>query len=91
MMLEATIFFDSGLAEDFVYRRMRGGQLLSKGRYLGAQMLAYLEDDLWIENAPLRQWPGAEAEGWIAQNQPGPNSLSGPGQRDLRRHAARAE
>ncbi|MFM8747231.1 MAG: threonine aldolase family protein [Aestuariivirga sp.] len=51
MMLEAVIFFDLALAEDFAYRRMRGGQLLSKGRYLGAQMVAYLADDLWLENA----------------------------------------
>lgn len=51
MMLEAVVFFDRGLAEDFGYRRMRGGQLLSKGRYLGAQMLAYLADGLWLDNA----------------------------------------
>lgn len=51
MMLEAVIFFDTSLAEDFAYRRMRAGQLLSKSRYLGAQMLAYLEGDLWLENA----------------------------------------
>lgn len=51
MMLEAVIFFDHALAEDFLYRRMRGGQLLSKSRYLGAQMLAYLKDDLWLKNA----------------------------------------
>ncbi len=51
MMLEAVVFFDTSLAEDFLYRRKRAGQLLSKGRYLSAQMLAYLEDDLWLENA----------------------------------------
>ena len=51
MFLEAVIFFDLGLAEDFAYRRMRSGQLMSKSRYLGAQMLAYLEDGLWLENA----------------------------------------
>ncbi len=51
MMLEATVFFDLTLAEDFAHRRMRAGQLVSKTRYLGAQMLAYLEDDLWLENA----------------------------------------
>jgi threonine aldolase len=39
------------LADDFAYRRMRGGQLVSKGRYLGAQMVAYLKNDLWLENA----------------------------------------
>jgi threonine aldolase len=51
MMLEAVIFFDLALAEDFAYRRMRGGQLMSKSRYLGAQMTAYLEGGLWLDNA----------------------------------------
>lgn len=51
MMLEAVIFFDMSLAEDFAYRRMRGGQLMSKSRYLGAQMLAYLDGGLWLDNA----------------------------------------
>jgi threonine aldolase len=53
MMLEAVIFFDTTLAEDFLYRRMRSGQLLSKGRFLSAQMLAYLKDGLWLENARI--------------------------------------
>ncbi|NJM30786.1 MAG: low specificity L-threonine aldolase [Rhizobiales bacterium] len=48
MMLEAVIFFDLKLAEEFEYRRMRGGQLVSKSRYLAAQMLAYLADGLWL-------------------------------------------
>ena len=51
MMLEAVVFFDLALAEDFAYRRMRSGQLMSKSRYLGAQMLAYLDNGLWLENA----------------------------------------
>ena len=51
MILEAVVFFDTGLADDFLYRRKRAGQLLSKGRYLSAQMLAYLKDGLWLENA----------------------------------------
>jgi threonine aldolase len=53
MMLEAVVFFDTKLADDFAYRRMRGGQLVSKSRYLGAQMLAYLKDGLWLENARM--------------------------------------
>ena len=53
MMLEAVVFFDTKLADDFAYRRMRGGQLVSKHRYLGAQMLGYLKDSLWLENARL--------------------------------------
>jgi threonine aldolase len=51
MIIEAVVFFDTALAEDFLYRRKRAGQLLSKGRYLSAQMLAYLKDGLWLENA----------------------------------------
>jgi threonine aldolase len=51
MALEAVVFFDLSLAEDFSYRRMRAGQLLSKGRFLGAQMLSYLDGDLWLDNA----------------------------------------
>jgi threonine aldolase len=51
MLLEAVVFFDTKLAEDFLYRRMRSGQLVSKSRYLGAQMVAYLKDGLWLENA----------------------------------------
>ena len=51
MILECVVFFDTTLADDFLYRRKRAGQLLSKGRYLSAQMLAYLKDGLWLENA----------------------------------------
>jgi threonine aldolase len=51
MILEAVVFFDTMLAEDFLYRRKRSGQLLSKGRYLSAQGNAYLKDGLWLENA----------------------------------------
>ena len=51
MALEAVVFFDRALAADFSHRRMRAAQLLSKGRFLGAQMNAYLENDLWLDNA----------------------------------------
>jgi threonine aldolase len=49
--VEAVIFFDRALSEDFLYRRKRSGQLVSKSRFLGAQLLAYLADDLWLVNA----------------------------------------
>lgn len=45
---EAVIFFDSRKAEDFAYRRKRGGHALSKSRFLGAQMIAYLDNDRWL-------------------------------------------
>ncbi|CAN5316631.1 low specificity L-threonine aldolase [soil metagenome] len=48
---EALVFFRPGLAEDTKRRRKRSGHLLSKGRYLAAQILALLEGDLWLDNA----------------------------------------
>ncbi len=51
MSAEALIFFKPELADVTLYRRKRAGLLLSKGRYLAAQILAMLKDDLWIANA----------------------------------------
>ena len=51
MLLEAVVFFDTSLADDFLYRRKRAGQLISKSRFISAQMLAYLQDDVWLANA----------------------------------------
>jgi threonine aldolase len=48
---EAVVFFDATVAADFPYRRKRGGHTLSKGRFLGAQMEAYLRDGLWLRLA----------------------------------------
>ena len=48
---EAVIFFDMALAHDFAFRRKRGGHTLSKGRFLGAQMSAYLKDGHWLDLA----------------------------------------
>ncbi len=44
---EAVIFFDPSRADGFAHQRKRGGHTLSKGRFLGAQMLAWLADDHW--------------------------------------------
>lgn len=49
--VEAVVFFDTALARDFVYLRKRTGHLVSKGRFLAAQMLAYLDDGRWLANA----------------------------------------
>ena len=51
MSAEALVFFDTELAAVTLYRRKRAGLLLSKGRYLAAQLLAMLEDDLWLDTA----------------------------------------
>ena len=49
--VEAVIFFDPAPAWEFELRRKRGAHLFSKHRYLSAQMLAYLADDLWLRSA----------------------------------------
>jgi len=56
MAAEAIVIFTEGdearaRRQDLVFRRKRGGHLLSKGRYLGAQMSAYLADDRWLAMA----------------------------------------
>lgn len=48
---EALILFDPALAAETLRRRKRAGHLLSKGRYLAAQIVALIEDGLWLENA----------------------------------------
>lgn len=50
MNAEALVYFDTELADAARYRRKRAGHLLSKGRFLAAQLLAFLENDLWLEN-----------------------------------------
>ena len=51
MGAEAIVFFDPQRAELARWRRKRAGHLQSKGRFLAAQLLAMLEQDLWLENA----------------------------------------
>ena len=48
---EAIVCFDLSRAEEIARRRKRGGHLFCKGRYPAAQLLAYLEDGLWLRLA----------------------------------------
>jgi threonine aldolase len=48
---EAVVFFNKELCADFKYRRKQAMQLASKMRYIAAQFSAFLENDLWKENA----------------------------------------
>ena len=48
---EALILFDTALADEIAVRRKRAGHLASKGRMLAAQILALLDDGLWLDNA----------------------------------------
>jgi threonine aldolase len=51
MAAEAIIFFDPQRATDMPERRKRGGHLLSKHRFVAAQMEAFLADDHWLDLA----------------------------------------
>jgi threonine aldolase len=51
MSAEALVYFLPDLAERTLRRRKRAGLLFSKGRFLAAQLLAMLEDDVWLANA----------------------------------------
>ncbi|MCP4970862.1 MAG: low specificity L-threonine aldolase [Arcobacter sp.] len=48
---EVVIFFNKDLAEDFAYRCKQAGQLASKMKFISAQWIALLENDLWKKNA----------------------------------------
>ncbi len=53
MLAEALVFFGGSGSGGAGVRelRKRGGHLLSKGRFVAAQILAMLRDDLWLTNA----------------------------------------
>ena len=51
MGVEAVVLFNPDRAWQFELRRKRGGHLMSKKRYLAAQMDAYLTDALWLDMA----------------------------------------
>jgi threonine aldolase len=51
MAAEAVLIFDPARAAFFAERRKRGGHLLSKHRFLAAQIAAFLEGGLWLDLA----------------------------------------
>lgn len=51
MNAEALILFDPALADEARRRRKRAGHLLSKGRFVAAQLLAMLEEERWLGHA----------------------------------------
>ncbi len=48
---EAIVFFDPARGANMPDRRKRGGQLISKHRFVAAQLDAYLADGLWLKLA----------------------------------------
>ncbi len=48
---EAVIFFNPREAADFEYRRKKSGHLLSKMRFVSAQLASYLDQGRWLDRA----------------------------------------
>jgi threonine aldolase len=48
---EAVVFFDPQAAKTFEFLHKRSGQLLSKSRFVAAQLNAYISNDVWFRNA----------------------------------------
>jgi threonine aldolase len=48
---EAVVFFNTADASDFEYRRKKGGHLMSKMRFVSAQLDAYLAEERWLRYA----------------------------------------
>jgi threonine aldolase len=48
---EAILFFNGNAREEFKYIRKQGMQLASKMRFISAQFLRYLSDNLWCKTA----------------------------------------
>lgn len=66
---EAVIFFDPACARDFEYRRKRSGHLLSKMRFVSAQLEAHLADDRWLRQARIANALARHtAEGLVVAN-----------------------
>ena len=48
---DAVVFFDPAKAREFERRRKRAGHLMSKMRFVSAQLIAYFKNGLWLDNA----------------------------------------
>ena len=70
MAAEAVILFDHAQAGELAFRRKRAGHLLSKHRFISAQLEAYVTDDLWLRN-------GAQANAAAARLAAGLGTLPG--------------
>ena len=66
MGAEAVVLFDPERAAEVRYRRKRAGHLQCKGRYLAAQIIAMLDDDVWLRNAAHANAAAAEIAGACA-------------------------
>jgi len=81
MGVEAVILFNPDNAWEFELRRKRAAHLFSKHRYLSAQMVGYLRNDLWLRSARQananckRLVDGLESAGVQLLNSPDANMI----------------
>ncbi|WP_371156529.1 low specificity L-threonine aldolase [Jannaschia sp. 2305UL9-9] len=66
MGVEAIVIRNPAKAWELALRRKRAGHLWSKNRFLSAQMLAYLTDDLWRANANAANAAGQRLRSGLA-------------------------
>jgi threonine aldolase len=64
---EAVVFFTPVDASDFAYRRKKAGHLISKMRFVSAQLVAYLADDLWLKAAQTANGLAAKLAGGLSK------------------------
>ena len=64
--VEAVVLFDPARAWEFELRRKRAGHLMSKHRFLSAQMEAYLDNGLWLRLAGQANAMGARLAAGVA-------------------------
>jgi hypothetical protein len=56
------------------YLRKRSEHTLSKGRFLGAQMTAYLENGHWLDLAAAANGPCARSRAWAGEDPRSPGA-----------------
>ena len=84
---EAVVVLRSDLIDSLPYLRKQSMQLASKMRFVSAQLLALLEDELWLRVGRPRERDGEPARGWCARC--GDGHAGRAGQLRLRDPAAR--
>lgn len=65
--VEAVVIFHPARDWEFQLRRKRGGHLLSKNRFLAAQIEGYLENDAWLRHAAHANAMGARLANGLAR------------------------
>ena len=63
---EAIIFFKKDLVGNIAFLMKRAGHLLSKMRFVSAQLDAYISNDVWLRNANTQiKWEKRLSEGLL--------------------------